>query len=130
MTQPNNVGDYNTDYDYGTVDGTHTQSPFATSGPHEVIFIFILIYFLKPVLGVLGNVNQEDFTQGSIWYEKTKTQPFEWIDVSFDSLRFTCVAELMDRGGSFKATTHLLHCIHHVDSGHALTIFTSRPFCS
>uniref|UniRef100_A0AAX7VEE7 Fibrillar collagen NC1 domain-containing protein n=1 Tax=Astatotilapia calliptera TaxID=8154 RepID=A0AAX7VEE7_ASTCA len=28
-------GDYNTDIDYGTVDGTHTQSPFATSGPYE-----------------------------------------------------------------------------------------------
>lgn len=46
MTQLNNVeGDYNTDIDYGTVDGTQTQSPFATSGPNEVIFIFILTYF-------------------------------------------------------------------------------------
>lgn len=45
MTQPNNVVDYNTDFDYGTVDDTHTQSPFATSGPHEVILIFILICF-------------------------------------------------------------------------------------
>lgn len=43
MTQPNIVeGDYNTDIDYGTVD---TQAPFATSGPNEVIFFFILIYF-------------------------------------------------------------------------------------
>lgn len=39
MTQINNLeGDYNTDIDYGTVDGTQTQSPFATSGPNEVIF--------------------------------------------------------------------------------------------
>lgn len=46
MTQLNNVeGDYNTDIDYGTVDGTQTHSPFATNGPMEVIFIFILIYF-------------------------------------------------------------------------------------
>ncbi|KAF3836104.1 hypothetical protein F7725_028662, partial [Dissostichus mawsoni] len=35
--QPNNVVDYNTDFDYGTVDDTHTQSPFATSGPHEAV---------------------------------------------------------------------------------------------
>lgn len=47
MTQPNNVGDYNTDIDYGTIDGTQTQSPFATSGPSEVIFIFILTYYKK-----------------------------------------------------------------------------------
>lgn len=46
MTQPNNVeGDYNTDIDYGTIDDTQTQSPFATSGLNEVIFIFIPIYF-------------------------------------------------------------------------------------
>lgn len=43
MTQINNLeGDYNTDIDYGTVDGTHTQSPFATSGPYEVIFNSLL----------------------------------------------------------------------------------------
>lgn len=46
MTQLNNVeGDYNTDIDYGTVDGAQTQSPFATSGPYEVISFFIVIYF-------------------------------------------------------------------------------------
>uniref|UniRef100_A0A4W6FZG7 Collagen, type XI, alpha 1a n=1 Tax=Lates calcarifer TaxID=8187 RepID=A0A4W6FZG7_LATCA len=33
----NNVGDYNTDIDYGTVDGSQTQSPFATSGPYEAV---------------------------------------------------------------------------------------------
>ncbi|KAG7216742.1 hypothetical protein INR49_021125 [Caranx melampygus] len=34
----NNVeGDYNTDIDYGTVDDTQTQSPFATSGPYEAV---------------------------------------------------------------------------------------------
>uniref|UniRef100_A0A8C4IDJ3 Collagen, type XI, alpha 1a n=1 Tax=Dicentrarchus labrax TaxID=13489 RepID=A0A8C4IDJ3_DICLA len=38
MTQPNNVeGDYNTDIDYGTIDGTQTQSPFATNGPNEAV---------------------------------------------------------------------------------------------
>uniref|UniRef100_A0A673C882 Collagen, type XI, alpha 1a n=1 Tax=Sphaeramia orbicularis TaxID=375764 RepID=A0A673C882_9TELE len=38
MTQLNNVeGDYNTDIDYGTVDGTQTQSPFATNGPAEAV---------------------------------------------------------------------------------------------
>lgn len=48
MTQPNNVeGDYNTDIDYGTIDGTQTQSPLATSGPDEVIFIFHLPYIHK-----------------------------------------------------------------------------------
>ncbi|KAF3703356.1 Collagen alpha-1(V) chain Precursor [Channa argus] len=32
----NNIeGDYNTDIDYGTVHGTQSQSPFATSGPYE-----------------------------------------------------------------------------------------------
>lgn len=42
MTQLNNVeGDYNTDNDYGTVDATQTQSPFATTGPSEVIFILL-----------------------------------------------------------------------------------------
>lgn len=51
MTQPNIVeGDYNTDFDYGTIDGTQTQSPFATSGPEEVNFIFIRTYLQKPVL--------------------------------------------------------------------------------
>ncbi|GLD74855.1 collagen alpha-1(XI) chain [Lates japonicus] len=36
--QLNNVeGDYNTDIDYGTVDGSQTQSPFATSGPYEAV---------------------------------------------------------------------------------------------
>lgn len=46
MTQLNNVeGEYYTDSDYGTVDGTQTQSPIATGGPNEVIFIFIYIYF-------------------------------------------------------------------------------------
>lgn len=38
MTQPNIVeGDY-TGIDYGTIDDTQTQSPFASSGPSEVIF--------------------------------------------------------------------------------------------
>ncbi|KAA8580958.1 hypothetical protein FQN60_013916 [Etheostoma spectabile] len=35
--RPNNVGDYNTDFDYGTVDGTQTQAPFPTSGPSEAV---------------------------------------------------------------------------------------------
>uniref|UniRef100_A0A8C5H9X8 Collagen, type XI, alpha 1a n=1 Tax=Gouania willdenowi TaxID=441366 RepID=A0A8C5H9X8_GOUWI len=36
MTQLNNVeGDYNTGFDYGTIDGT--QSPFAASGPSEAV---------------------------------------------------------------------------------------------
>lgn len=62
MTQPNNVeGDYNTDIDYGTIDGTQTQSPFATSGPNEVIFIFILTYYKKNVTW-LGNVSGKDLT--------------------------------------------------------------------
>lgn len=74
MTQLNNVEDYNTDIDYGTVDGTQTQSPFATSGPYEVIFIFILLYFWETsVLNVLGNVRKEDLTQGSTWYDKDTT---------------------------------------------------------
>lgn len=43
MTQPNNVeGDYNTDIDLGTIDDTQTQSPFTTSGPNEVIFLFFI----------------------------------------------------------------------------------------
>lgn len=36
-TQLNIVEDYNTDIDYGTIDDTQTQSPFATSGPIEAV---------------------------------------------------------------------------------------------
>lgn len=62
MTQPNNVeGDYNTDIDYGTIDGTQTQSPFATSGPNEVIFIFILTYFLKTSVTCFGKCERGRF---------------------------------------------------------------------
>ena len=48
MTQPNILeGDYNTDIDYGTIDVTQTQSPYATSRPSEVSCTFILTYFKK-----------------------------------------------------------------------------------
>lgn len=43
MTQPNIVeGDY-TGIDYGTIDDTQTQSPFASSGPSEVIFHVLIL---------------------------------------------------------------------------------------
>lgn len=46
MTQPNILeGDYNTDIDYGTIDVTQTQSPYATSRPSEVSFTFFLTNF-------------------------------------------------------------------------------------
>lgn len=47
MIQPNIVeGDYNTGVDYGTVDDSQTQSPFATSGPNEVTFFSIISYLI------------------------------------------------------------------------------------
>lgn len=77
MTQPNIVeGDYNTDFDYGTIDGSQTQSPFATSGPEEVNFIFIFTYLQKRVLHIFGKREPARFYPRKQWYEKTKTQSF------------------------------------------------------
>lgn len=64
MTQPNIVeGDYNTEFDYGTVDGTQTQSPYGSNGPEEVIFIFNSLLLLYECL-VMRNVSQGGFTKG------------------------------------------------------------------
>lgn len=62
MTQPNNVeGDYITDIDYGTIDGTQTQSPFPTSGPNEVNFYFHSHLLLKSSVTCFGECEQGRF---------------------------------------------------------------------
>lgn len=69
--QLNNVDGEYTDYtdselDYGTVEGTQTQSPIATSGPNKVTFRFsyfvfyLLIIIRKKVQYLESERDEED----------------------------------------------------------------------
>lgn len=76
MIQPNNVeGDYNTGIDYGTIDDTQTQSPFATSGPNEVIFYLHSHILLKSSVRCFGKCEPGRFYPRKylVWNNKDTT---------------------------------------------------------